>query len=149
MGDRLRAAFGDLGSKATPVKAYAKGGPVIAPATTDRFAAWGRAFGSWGTFDGDGNAAALDMSTAGVLTGIDGLVDDKVRVGILAGFSHLDYDADGQASSGLADSYHLGIYGGTEWGQLGIRSGLAYTWSDIDINRTVALPTLANHLRSD
>jgi outer membrane autotransporter protein len=149
INDRLRGAFEGVGIPATPVLAYGEGGPMLAPATTDRFAAWGTAFGSWGSFDGDGNAASLDTSTGGFLTGVDGLVAEDVRLGIMTGYSHTSFDADGRSSSGSSDNYHLGLYGGTQWGALAFRSGLAYTWHDIETSRSVAMPGFADSLSGD
>ncbi|RUX65038.1 autotransporter outer membrane beta-barrel domain-containing protein, partial [Mesorhizobium sp. M7A.F.Ca.US.014.04.1.1] len=149
INDRLRAAFEGVGIPATPVLAYGEGGPMLAPATTDRFAAWGTAFGSWGSFDGDGNAAGLDTSTGGFLTGVDGLVAEDVRLGIMTGYSHTSFDADGRSSSGSSDNYHLGLYGGTQRGALAFRSGLAYTWHDMKTSRSVAMPGFADSLSGD
>jgi fibronectin-binding autotransporter adhesin len=149
INDRLRGAFEGVGTPVTPVLAYGEGGPVLAPATTDRFAAWGTAFGSWGSFDGDGNAAGLDTATGGFLTGVDGLVAEDVRLGIMTGYSHTSFDADGRSSSGSSDNYHLGLYGGTQWGALAFRSGLAYTWHDIETSRSVAMPGFADSLSGD
>ncbi|MGH6762629.1 MAG: autotransporter outer membrane beta-barrel domain-containing protein [Phyllobacterium sp.] len=147
--DRLGAVFEGAGAQAVPVLAYDEGGPVLAFATTDRFAAWGTAFGSWGSIDGDGNAASLDTSTGGLLTGIDGLVAENVRLGILTGYSHISFDADSRTSSGSSNNYHLGLYGGTQRGALAVRSGLAYTWHDIETSRSVVMPGFADSLSSD
>jgi len=40
--ERIRAALGDGGVKSLPVMAYGEGAPKLAPADTDRLAAWGR-----------------------------------------------------------------------------------------------------------
>src|SRR5699024_1709853 len=69
-------------------------------------------------------------------------------VGVLAGYSHSDFKARDRASSGKSDSYHLGAYGGTQWNALGLRTGLAYTWHDIDTRRSVALPGLQGNPRA-
>ncbi|MHC1551505.1 autotransporter outer membrane beta-barrel domain-containing protein [Phyllobacterium sp. K27] len=148
VNDRLRAAFEGVGTTAMPVLAYGEGGPVLAPATTDRLAAWGTAFGSWGSFDGNGNAATLDTSTGGFLTGFDGLVNESIRLGLMAGYSHSSFHADGR-SSASSDNYHLGLYGGTQWGAVGFRSGLAYSWHDIETSRLVVIPGFADSLSGD
>lgn len=148
MRDRLRAAFNGFGDKGTSGMGDVSDGLMVAPTREGR-ALWARGFGSWGSIDGNGNAAALDTSTVGILTGFDGPIGDNVRLGILAGYSQLSFDVDERASSGSAQSYHLGIYGGTQWGDLGLRSGLAYTWSDIETDRTIMLPTLTNRLKAD
>ncbi|MGN6772489.1 MAG: autotransporter outer membrane beta-barrel domain-containing protein, partial [Rhizobiaceae bacterium] len=159
VNERIRAAFAGVGAAASPVLAYGETGTdgtatgaishALAPADTGRLAAWGSVFGSWGSTDGDGNAAGLDRSTGGFFTGIDGLVADNVRLGIMTGYSHSSFDVDGRASSGSSDSYHLGLYGGTEMGALGLRSGLAYSWHDISTARSVAFPGFADSLSAD
>ncbi|TPM38716.1 autotransporter domain-containing protein [Mesorhizobium sp. B2-3-4] len=158
INDRLRAAFSGVGATAMPVLAYGDSDPnaataaigdALAPANTERFAAWGSAFGSWGSVAGDGNAAGLDRSTGGFLTGADGFVTENVRLGVMTGYSHTKFDADGSASSGESDNYHLGLYGGRQWGALGFRSGLAYTWHDISTKRSVAFQGFADRLSAD
>lgn len=147
--DRIRGSFGDIAALSLPVLAYGPGGPTLSAADTERFAAWGQAFGSRGTFDGDGNAAGLDTSGGGFVTGLDGLVSDAWRLGLMAGYSHIAFDAKDSASSGSSDNYHLGLYGGGQWGNLGIRSGFAYSWHDIETSRRIALPGLTESLEGE
>ncbi|WP_287222903.1 autotransporter domain-containing protein [Mesorhizobium sp.] len=146
--NRISAAFGDAGAAALPVMAYGEGGPEMVAAETDRFAAWGQAFGSWGNTDSDGNAAAFDRSTGGLLMGADGLVGDW-RVGMLGGYSHSFFDADDRQSSGDSDNYHLGLYGGTNWGAIAFRTGAAYSWNSIATKRSVAFNGFADTLSAD
>ncbi|MET3577331.1 outer membrane autotransporter protein [Mesorhizobium robiniae] len=146
--NRISAAFGDAGAAALPVMAYGEGGPEMVAADTDRFAVWGQAFGSWGDKDSDGNAAAFDRSTGGLLMGADRLVGDW-RVGLLGGYSHSSFDADDRQSSGDADSYHIGLYGGTNWGAIAFRTGAAYSWNSISTQRSVAFNGLADSLSAD
>ncbi|MDX8493023.1 autotransporter outer membrane beta-barrel domain-containing protein [Mesorhizobium sp. VK22B] len=145
--DRLRSAFDAVGAVKTPVMSYASGGPEYLPATTDRFALWGRAFGSWGHTDGDGNAARLNRSTGGFFVGGDGLVFDTWRLGLLAGYSRTNFNVRDRSSSGTSDNYHLGLYGGTQGSNLAFRTGAAYTWHDIATSRFVSFPGFANSLK--
>jgi outer membrane autotransporter protein len=159
VNERIRAAFDGVGAAASPVLAYGETstdnaataaiGHALAPADTDRLAAWGSVFGSWGSTDGDGNAAGIDRSAGGFFTGIDGLVAENVRLGIMTGYSHDGFDVDGRFSSGSSDNFHLGAYGGTQMGALGLRSGLAYSWNDISTRRSVAFPGFAENLSAD
>ncbi|MBS0251976.1 MAG: autotransporter domain-containing protein [Proteobacteria bacterium] len=110
---------------------------------------WGRGFGSWGHTDGDGNAAPLNRSTGGLFVGGDGLVLDRWRLGALAGYSHLNFNVRDRSSSGSSDNFHLGLYGGTQWGHLAFRTGTAYTWHDISTDRAVILPGFADNLKGD
>ncbi|WP_292190062.1 autotransporter domain-containing protein [Mesorhizobium sp.] len=146
--NRIAAAFGDVGSAALPVMAYGEGGPEIVAADTDRFAVWGQAFGSWGNTDSDGNAAAFDRSTGGLLAGADTLLGGW-RIGLLGGYSHSSFDADDRNSSGKSDSYHLGLYGGTNWGAIAFRTGAAYSWSSLSTKRTVAFNGFTDGLSAD
>ncbi|RUX25380.1 autotransporter outer membrane beta-barrel domain-containing protein [Mesorhizobium sp. M7A.F.Ca.US.011.01.1.1] len=145
---RIRAAFGDGSTAALPVMAYGQGGPEMVAADTDRFAVWGQAFGFWGGTDSDGNAAAFDRSTGGVLAGADTLVGGW-RVGLLGGYSHSNFDVDDRNSSGTADNYHLGLYGGTNWGAIAFRTAAAYSWSSLSTKRSVAFNGLADQLSAD
>jgi len=147
VNDRLRAAFSGVGAATMPVMAYADGGPQYVPATTDRFAVWGQAFGSWGHWNSDGNAARLNRSTGGFFIGADAPVFDSWRFGAVAGYSRTTFNVRDRASSGSSDNYHLGLYGGTAWGDLAFRTGAAYTWHDITTNRSVVIPGFGDSLK--
>jgi outer membrane autotransporter protein len=154
--DRIRAAFDGTGTPGMAVLGFGPdeaGGAQIAegdggtvPADAATFAAWGTAFGGWGESDGDGNAAGLDRSMAGFLAGGDALVAETWRLGLFAGYSRSSFDADERASSGDSDNFHLGAYGGTQWGALGLRFGGAYTWHDVETSRAVAFDGFADSL---
>lgn len=148
-GDRIRAAFDGVGASSVPVMAYGPGGSELVPATSDKFGVWGRGFGAWGHLDGDGNAARLDRSTGGFLAGGDTAVGENGRLGMLAGYSHTSFDVDDRASSGSSDNYHLGVYAGAQHGNLGFRSGLAYTWHRIETERFVVVPGFSDSLSTD
>lgn len=157
--DRIRSGFSKVGVPAMPVLAYGETrsghvataaiGGLLATADTQRFAAWGRAFGSWGRTDSNGNAAELNRSTGGFLTGIDGSITSDWRLGVLAGYSHSTFDVDDRTSSGSSDNYHLGLYGGSQWGNLGLRGGTAYSVHDIETNRSVIFPGFTDTLKGD
>ncbi|MCT7378693.1 autotransporter domain-containing protein [Chelativorans salis] len=146
---RVRAAFGGVAADAVPVLAYGPEGRGIAPADTERFAAWGQAFGSWGRWDGDGNAAALDRDIGGFFLGADMAVADTWRLGVLTGHSRSTLEIDERTSSASSDNFHLGLYGGTQSGAIGLRGGLAYTWHDIEINRHVAFDGFVDGLEAN
>ncbi|NGN41683.1 autotransporter domain-containing protein [Mesorhizobium sp. CGMCC 1.15528] len=147
--DRIRAAFEGVGAAPVPILAYGPDGQHLAPASSDHgLAVWGNAFGSWGHVGSDGNAARLDHSTGGLLVGGDAMLGDW-RLGLLAGYSRSSFDVKGRASSGDSDNYHVGLYGGTQWGALAFRTGLAYSWHDIETRRDVAFPGFSDQLKGD
>ncbi|WP_241660821.1 autotransporter domain-containing protein [Variovorax guangxiensis] len=105
--------------------------------------AWARVYGSWGRMDGDGNAAKVDRDTSGVLVGADRRVGTW-RVGVMGGAGRSDVDVDARRSSAKIDNYHLGVYGGTEWGALALRTGASYSRHEIDTNRSVGFTGVAD-----
>lgn len=133
--DRVRAAF-----SATNTSAESDGGFATTSTDTKGLAVWSRAFGSWGQWPSDGNAATLDRTIGGLFVGADGLVAENVRLGVIAGHSYSNFDVDARASSGKSRAYHLGGYGGSQWGALGLRFGAAYSWHNIETDRVVAFP---------
>ena len=135
VNDRLRAAFDGVGSSGVD--------------TADGFAFWGQGFGSWGQIDGDGNAASLDHSTGGLLFGADTPLFDVWRFGAVAGYSSTNVDVTGRQSSGSSDNYHLGLYGGAQWGDFALRTGAAYTLHDISTTRIIAIPGVNDSLKSN
>lgn len=109
---------------------------------------WARFYGNWGHLDGDGNASRLDTSLSGVFIGADMPVLNDWRMGVLAGYSHGRYDMRGSNASAKSDDWHLGVYGGKQWGALGFRSGLSYTWHDIKADRNLAVPGFSDRMSS-
>ncbi len=147
--NRLRGAFGDVGAAPIPLMAYGDDGPKVTGATIEQYGVWASGFGNWGTTDSNGNAAELDRTTGGFLIGADALVGDNWRLGLLAGYSHTSFDVDDRHSSGDSDNYHLGAYGGSQWGNWGLRAGAAYTWHTIDTSRSVVFPGFTDDLSAD
>ena len=120
--DRVRNSYD--GVMSTSVRAYGAG-----------LTGWGHVFGSWGGTDSDGNAAELRRETGGLLVGVDGIVSDAWRLGVLAGYSRSNFDSSARASSGESNNMHLGLYGGTQWGAVGFRAGAAHSWHDLETTR--------------
>ncbi len=140
MNDRLRSAFDDAGATYIPVLSYAAGEtPLLVEADHSGPSLWIDGFGAWGSIDGDGNAAALERSTGGLLVGLDAPVGEW-RVGMLAGYGQSN------VSTATSANYHLGVYAGAEWGDLAFRGGLAYGRHDIDTSRDVVIPGITETL---
>lgn len=132
--DRLRSAFGSVAATGQQVMGFSATGLANAPADTQGLALWTRGFGAWGKTDSDGNASEFTRNTGGFLAGADMAVGDTVRLGALAGYARSSFDDD-HNSSGEADSYQIGLYGGTQAGAFGLRAGVAYAWHDVDTER--------------
>jgi fibronectin-binding autotransporter adhesin len=127
---------------------------VPAPATDGRtVTVWGQVFGNWGRSNSDGNAAALSRTTGGFFSGIDTTLastnGDVWRLGVAGGYQHSAIDVGDRASSGGIDTNYVAVYGGIQRGPVGLRTGLAYGWHDIDISRTIAFPGFADAARAN
>ncbi|WP_146160896.1 autotransporter domain-containing protein [Ensifer sp. NM-2] len=138
--DRLRSVLGAVGAKQTSGNSTA--------AETGELAIWSQGFGSWGRWDGDGNAAKADRSIGGFFVGADTQVDEWT-VGALAGYSRSSMDIDARFSSATSDNYHLGLYAGGQWGDASLRTGAAYSWHDIETSRSVSFPGFSDRLDAD
>jgi subtilase-type serine protease len=135
--NRLRAASEAVAAPSFPVLAYGPDGVEPHAAAVDRFAVWGQGFGSWANWNGNDQVPGLDRSVGGFLIGGDVPFGESVRVGTLAGYSRTSINEPGLGASADVDNYHLGIFGGAEFGTLNLRSGASYTWHAIDTNRLV------------
>ncbi|WP_161939611.1 autotransporter domain-containing protein [Paramesorhizobium deserti] len=146
--DRIRAAFNDVAAADVPVLGFGPDAKPLAQGDVPLMAAWGQAFGVWSETKTDGNAARLDQSTGGFVTGFDAAVAENWRLGVLAGYSRSSFDVDGRGS-GDSDNYHVGVYGGGRFDALSIRSGLAYSWHSVETSRAVAFSGFEDRLRAD
>ncbi len=112
----------------------------------ESLAFWGQGFGSWGRWSRNSNAAALDRSIGGFLLGGDVQIGENSRLGFFGGYDNSSFKVNGRTTSATADTLHLGAYGGTEFGPLGVRAGASYAWHDIDTARSVAFTGFAENL---
>lgn len=110
---------------------------------------WGHAFGSWGTFDGDGNAAQIDRDIGGFFAGIDAISTDTWRGGLAIGYSSGSIGVDDRASDADFDDLHLGAYLGYEDGGLNLRIGTAYMRRTMETDRVAAFPGFSNRLTAE
>ncbi|SES26218.1 autotransporter domain-containing protein [Rhizobium sp. NFR03] len=155
--DRLRAASGDVAAKPVPVNNYWDNGrwtddpmSAVTPKVVDpAWSVWGQAFGSWSNIDAGNGVAEADVSTGGLVTGIDTLVGPVSRLGVFLGYSRTSIDVDSRSSSADSDNYTIGLYGGTQLGALSLRSGLSYTNHQISTKRSVDFPGVSQDLKAD
>lgn len=141
--DRLRSAACAPGSAAqTPQQA----GAACTPEDSQARSSWAQVFGSWGSIDSDGNAAKLKRDIGGFFAGADTGIGAGWRVGALGGYSRASADTSTRNSSSKTDSYHLGIYGGTQWGATALRLGASHSWSRTDTSRSAAFAGFADNL---
>ncbi|KPB02003.1 autotransporter domain-containing protein, partial [Ahrensia marina] len=105
---------------------------------SESFGLWSQGFGAWSQWKSDGNAATMDRSIGGLLVGGDTMASDNVRFGMLGGYSRSHLNLDNRLSSGTAETYTLGVYGGGEWDAFSLKGGIAHSWHNLDTSRSVA-----------
>ncbi|GAA5543688.1 autotransporter domain-containing protein [Brucella sp. NBRC 113783] len=156
INNRLRSAFEGVAAKDAPVLSFAqspKGSApqpfdAVAPASYD-YGVWASGFGSWVEHDGNASTGGLKSTTGGFLSGVDVGFASGWRLGVVGGYSQTDLDAKGRFASATSDNWHLGVYGGNQWGPIGLRAGLVHTWHSIDSSRSVAYTGFSDSLDAD
>jgi len=101
---------------------------------------WTRAYGAWGDYDTDGNAASASRDLGGFVSGMDAGIGGSWRAGLATGASFSNVDVDARYSSADVETYHLGDYLGGMAGAFALRGGGAWAWSSIDTSRAVVFP---------
>lgn len=156
INNRLRTAFEGVAAKDAPVLSYARAASAsgsqafdaIAPVTYD-YGVWATGFGSWIDYDGGVSAMGVKSSMGGFVSGVDMGLASGWRLGVVGGYSQTDLHARDRRSSAKSDNWHLGVYGGNQWGPVGLRAGLSNTWHSIDSSRSVAYPGFSDQLDAD
>ncbi|MDP9965606.1 outer membrane autotransporter protein [Variovorax paradoxus] len=145
--DRLRSAACAPGSAANgAAQKPMQAGTGCTPEDSQARASWGQVFGSWGHVDSDGNAAKLKRDIGGFFVGADTGVGAGWRVGALGGYSRASADTSTHNSSAKTDSYHLGVYGGAQWGATALRLGASHSWNRTDTSRSAAFAGFTDSL---
>ncbi|MFG1428154.1 autotransporter family protein [Roseixanthobacter glucoisosaccharinicivorans] len=139
VGARLRQA-------AAPGLAAA-GAPRTIEVDPQGTALWGQGYGGWGNFSAAPGTSSVSDSIGGFLMGLDGTLSDW-RIGVAAGFGQSSFNLGNSTSNGTSDNYDFALYAGRSFpmagaGALAVRLGAAYSWHDISVDRTVALPGFA------
>ncbi|MFC2255122.1 autotransporter domain-containing protein [Labrys portucalensis] len=137
--NRIRAAFGDaVGVKAgAPVLAFGPDKAAssdMAAADTKTTAIWAEGYGSWSNRGGDGNVAGLSRNIGGFVTGLDGVIADTWRLGLLAGYGNTSIHSGGASAD--ADSYQAGVYGGTRLDPVTLSFGASLAHHEIGTHRS-------------
>ncbi len=113
---------------------------LSAPPAPSPLAFWTHAYGAWGDFNGDGNAATADRNLGGFISGMDSQVAGSWRAGLATGASFSNVSVDARYSSANVESYYLGGYAGGMAGPVALRGGGMWAWNDIDTSRAVIFP---------
>jgi T5SS/PEP-CTERM-associated repeat protein len=86
-----------------------------------RSSVWASIFSAWSDIDGSEGTLSSRVSTGGLMIGADGMVTDSWNLGLYGGYSGSSARTDLEKAG--SDNYHVGIYGGGEWGAFSFRVG--------------------------
>ncbi|KRC80635.1 hypothetical protein ASE30_24760 [Achromobacter sp. Root83] len=113
---------------------------------------WTQVFGNWTTLGGDSNTAKTTQSDAGVTIGGDQAIGGGWRLGGAVGYTNSRSRTSDRASSSEADNYSVTVYGGKAFeagaGKINLSLGAAYTWHDLDTQRSTAAAGLDQTLKA-
>lgn len=146
--NRLRSAFGGVGGGTPfPIMGYGPGGPVLIAPDSGRFGAWAEMSGQWDRRAAGPATSGLRTSGRQFVVGADATLG-AWRVGLLGGYGHTGFRS-AAAFSGSADSWHLGVYGGSQAGALSLRAGFTHGWHAVATTRHVTVGGLSETLAAD
>ncbi|MGV6875130.1 autotransporter domain-containing protein [Pseudochelatococcus sp. B33] len=131
----LREATTNRTRAALSGSAAAAPGQVVQAPAGSNLALWGQVYGSWGETDSSSNTAKLDRSTGGFVLGFDTGIADNWRLGIAGGYAKSDIKSNANLSKADVDNYNLAVYGGGQFGNLGLRFGFGHTWHRLETER--------------
>jgi outer membrane autotransporter protein len=110
---------------------------------------WTQGFGAWGGLGGNGNAAGIDRSLGGFVSGVDAGLGGGWRGGMATGYMHSSLSAGARSSSAAIDSFILAAYAGGPAGDFALRTGGAWSWQWLDTKRNVVFPGFFEVERAD
>ncbi|MDI9239673.1 autotransporter domain-containing protein [Lysobacter sp. LF1] len=112
-------------------------------------AVWAQVLMAGGSLDSDGNAGAAEYNGSGLLVGAEHRFENGWQLGVMGGSERTDMEVASRASSGDADTLHLGLYADQSWGAFAVRGGVGVAQHSIDSERFVNLPGLSQRLVAD
>ncbi|MEP0235836.1 autotransporter outer membrane beta-barrel domain-containing protein [Roseibium sp.] len=110
---------------------------------------WFRGYGNFLSVSGTGSAADTDTTTAGMMAGVDALVNDAARLGMAFGYSRTFSSTSDRFSKSRIDGYHGFVYGSAQFGPIGLQAGLGATYNQIDASRETGISGLPGFLTAD
>jgi outer membrane autotransporter protein len=109
------------------------------------FGVWAQALGSWRHTRSDGNAAAMDAQSGGLIAGADA-AGEFWQLGFAAGYGYTSLDVPDRTSSAEVQSASATLYGGALLGPVNLRLGGSYGFNAVDTDRRVAIGTFEDRL---
>jgi outer membrane autotransporter protein len=115
--------------------------PALPAASDAGRGLWVRGFGGHGNTDGDGNAAASRLRSAGLSIGFDTQASEGLRLGaaVTSGTSRLSTD---NSETGKTRNTAVALYGGYTAGPWNFSGSASMSWGKNQMDRSIAFGTL-------
>lgn len=110
---------------------------------------WAHGLYGRGRVAADGNATRADRDTGGVIFGADGSIAPGVTIGAAGGWVDSDIGLQRRNSDGTARNVHAMGYAGFRMDRWSLRSGVGYSWTSVETDRSVAFPGVTDRLRAE
>jgi outer membrane autotransporter protein len=105
---------------------------------------WIQGYGSWGSYDGDGNAADTSRDMAGFFIGGEMVAESGLIAGAVTGYGEAKIHVDDRNSRADTSDAYLGAYVGFDTMGFSARAGLAYMWRDVKTVRDISFAGFAD-----
>jgi outer membrane autotransporter protein len=101
---------------------------------------WIHGYGSWGSIDGDGNAADVKRDIGGFFIGGEMVNEGGLVLGAVTGYGEAKIKVSDRSSRADTSDAYLGAYVGFNAMGFNARAGLAYQWRDVKTLRSIDFP---------
>lgn len=110
---------------------------------------WLEGYGAWNRHFSNGNASAVTTGTGGVLAGADAEIAEGWRLGAAGGYGFTRASATAASADADINTYSAAFYLEGTLGPLSLRSGAAYSFHDVDVDRTIVFGGLSQQPSGD
>ena len=110
---------------------------------------WAQGIGDFTTISGDGNAAAVGGGSAGLLIGMDGLLNDAIPVSVFGGFSAARFAIPDRYSDMAMQTAHFGVSAGRAFGNFRVKGGVTGGLAGIHVDRDIDMAGLTDSTSAD
>jgi outer membrane autotransporter protein len=99
--------------------------------------------GMGGSVFGDGNASGYNVSSGGLLIGMDRWLSQTTRVGVYGGYNRSTLSLNDLAESATIDRYDVGLYASQSLGNAYVLGNAGYGYNNYNTTRNIAFGTFA------
>ncbi|WP_231848502.1 autotransporter domain-containing protein [Pectobacterium atrosepticum] len=110
---------------------------------------WLSTWANNGQFDETAESSRVNHSGYGFLIGNGSPIGESSTLGVVVGAEKSKIKTDARAASTDVTAYHAGSYWGTTYSGIAWRSGLVYSYLDMDTERDIQMPGLISRAQAD